>query len=843
MLQRCTGNEKADDNVPHFKTVEELANSNTDKFLIGGTRRVNGLHVFERSESHLIHHQRPFTPGDILIRDKVYCGETKKQTRLFRKPKYITEKFLMCRDDADREILLPFEQKGIFYQVSERCGKPNHNVMQISDIVARNIPPRIVKLVFGRFPVTPCFFTGLMKVDTARLESSIIASTIINTKNILIEIPMTAGMHFKIVNLTEELKNNRCYKNALNLCMERATTYMRNIKLCYEFPCKTGENIQMIKKESDMDLISSDEGNDECIPPNVLKNQSKKSSSVKRRFRKMKSLEQNNNTLAQNKKKSCFNRGSSKNNQSKQTLYDLSDHSPREAINKRFQGDVHTRFSNEVESENNQYIRSVRSLSTGRISFCFGNNYLSVPFFATYMSSLDEIKNRKRSNADETAILASNEELKETFPAPMQCMNMGPYVNTRDGSTNELNIQSVNNRRGSDVIYNANFGNYFNTPEEGVQKAEVNSDTTECNSTVMPTDSYEQELLHETNKILPKVDDDDYVPVAHQRRPSSKAPDFAPPPVPTSVIASNSRDPIFSTNDTNESGNQDPRLSRDSLEQLTYDIPKQSESNYSAENISPDELKARRPSTFTFTEGLCMLPSTDAFSFPSVNEFGGMNEDSPIYENIQALQEFMTKMENLEIDNSDIKAITQINELEAMVENQTMNETGVEYKNGVEKQNENNFIKDIKNKNTEEKGTEYLENNIKAVAAESPEERLDMTNLFWKENVLLDETGKKLKKTLSLESSSRKVSKQNSLTERQKTTDDLTVDEFIAHLDQIGIRDNSLNRVKELEINVKVLSSVAHDDESLKEYLPNISLIDLQKISMFLRGWRPYEET
>lgn len=845
VLQRWGGNMKADDNVPHFKTVEELANSNTDKFLIGGTSRITGLHVIERSDSHLNHEQRYFMPGDIFIRDKVYFGETKKRTRLFRKPKYITEKFLQCRDEADREILLPFEQKGIFYQVSERSGKPNHNVMQMSDVVARNLPPRIIKLVFGRFPVTPCSFTGLMKADTARLESSIIASTIVNKKNILLEIPMTADMYFKVVTLTDELKNDDCYKNAMSLCMERATTYMRNIKVCYNFTCKDDEHIQTIKKESDMDLISSDEGNDGNLSPRDLK--TKKSSSLKRKFRKTKSLERNNKPLGQNEKKSSPKRSGSKKGQSKQSQSpvlgnDVNDNFSE--VDMRVAGSNHTRFSHEIEeAANATFMRPGRALSTGRMSFCFGNSYLTVPIFATGLSALNEDRNKSCDDLNEIKDELSNAEVDESLPPPMPCTDIGSYVNTGEDSFGGLGVEHDQHRRTSDIIYNANFGQYVNDPEidsgfhnNGSKDQSSNSvsGTSESNDTPEKIPGTDKDCLLDESEVQEEPECDNYVPVSHARRPSSKPPESAPPPVPSHPVSTSSRESSSSTSD--ESVSDDRRSSRASAERLQYDTPKPKEENALSPNLAFGDSKlptSRRPSTFTFTEGLCSLPHGETSNILD-DGLPGVTEDSPIYENIQALQELMETMENLEIEDADI--------MDIHFKHQTDTESNYldTNKGSVVFENTNKGTEAADNVNT---GLSLSINDAESAEVEG---EIDLAESPVTGNPLSENVPMKLAKTLSLDSNtsvSSKISKQNSLTEKQKSIDELTVDEFIAQLEQIGIRDNSLNRVKELKIDGKLLSSVAHDDECLKECLPDVSLIDMQKITMFLRGWRPHEES
>lgn len=318
------GNTRADDTVPHFTSVEEIANSNTDRFLIGGTKKINGLQILDASVTPIKQEQRNFLPGDVLTKEKIYYGETKKRTRLFRKSKYITEKFLLCRDDSDREILLPFEQAGIFYQVSHKYGKAQKNVLQMSDIVARKLTPRIIKLVYGRFPITPSEFTGLMKAESSKIETSIIASTLINTRNILMEIPLCSSIRFRVAITDNDLRRNPCYRNAMSLCAERAITYMRNIKVCYNLTGEDDEEIDTFDVSS-VSEISTLERSDSLRRP------------MKSDLRATKSIGPG----------------------------DFGHYSLRRGFS--------------MESGESVVVRPARSASTSRMSFCLGNSYLTVP--------------------------------------------------------------------------------------------------------------------------------------------------------------------------------------------------------------------------------------------------------------------------------------------------------------------------------------------------------------------------------------------------------------------------------------------------------------------------------
>ncbi|XP_061168083.1 uncharacterized protein LOC133177019 [Saccostrea echinata] len=233
LLKKNYNNGPVDDFVPHYQEVSEVAGTNTESFLIGGERRVQALQIVRRENGSIIHQQRTLFPGDVLRKGKIYIGEKRRKSKIFRKTKVVAEKYLLCTDDADREILLPFDQKGLFYTLTTTTGDANRPVMQMSEIVDKKCFPCIVRLVYGRIPNTPCSFTGTLRLERADLEQSVVAATLANTRNILLEIPTSCDLQFNVAISNDDLIRMPSYHQALELCNEKGSIYMRNIKVCY----------------------------------------------------------------------------------------------------------------------------------------------------------------------------------------------------------------------------------------------------------------------------------------------------------------------------------------------------------------------------------------------------------------------------------------------------------------------------------------------------------------------------------------------------------------------------------------------------------------------------------
>ncbi|KAK7100611.1 uncharacterized protein [Littorina saxatilis] len=224
--------------VPHFRQVAQLALSKCERFLIGGSEPVAAVTLPSSGNSDNSRAQpRLVYPGDVLRMGKLYVGEsTIKVKKKFGGKKMVKkeEKFLMCTDDKDREVYLPVESRGTFYMLTtDGNGTPKLPIMQMPDICTRFRFPCVVKLLFGRVPTTPCSFTGTMVLLDSQVESSVIGCTMVNLRNILLDIPIDSDLKFLIAKGTLELLSSKSYKSAKALCHDKAATYMRNMKVAF----------------------------------------------------------------------------------------------------------------------------------------------------------------------------------------------------------------------------------------------------------------------------------------------------------------------------------------------------------------------------------------------------------------------------------------------------------------------------------------------------------------------------------------------------------------------------------------------------------------------------------
>ena len=210
-----------------------MSNSDTQTFLIGGTEQVHALQVTTFSDGKYQHQQRSLFPGEVLRKGKIYVEERKRKSGLFRRGKIKQDYYLFCSDEYDREILLPFTQKGLFYALTTESGRMPYPVLQMKDILDKKYLPATVKLLYGRKPSMTCEFTDILRLEYSHFERSVIGCTTLDRNN-FIELPLTCPLKFRIFEMNDDIVSSTLYKRAFAACNEKAHLYMRSMKVCHE---------------------------------------------------------------------------------------------------------------------------------------------------------------------------------------------------------------------------------------------------------------------------------------------------------------------------------------------------------------------------------------------------------------------------------------------------------------------------------------------------------------------------------------------------------------------------------------------------------------------------------
>ena len=183
--------------------------------------------------------ERKIPPGSVLVVKGSFAARWRtSQAALFKKKskEYTTVDipYLKCVDLDGTEVLVPFSSKGRYSIVYEKGLTDVRAVYRMKDILSDLQTPAIVRMIFGKAPVVPCIFTGMLALKSKTTEDSFIASTVLNKRNVLFEIPMRTSCDvFNAIN-TEQYENLRTYIDASLLCKKYALKFGQLIKLAPE---------------------------------------------------------------------------------------------------------------------------------------------------------------------------------------------------------------------------------------------------------------------------------------------------------------------------------------------------------------------------------------------------------------------------------------------------------------------------------------------------------------------------------------------------------------------------------------------------------------------------------
>ena len=139
--------------------------------------------------------------------------------------------YLKCEDKDGSEILIPVTTRGKFSIIYEKGNRDARAIYTMKDILSDLQFPVKVRMVFGKAPVVPCIFTGMMILKEQSKSDSFIASTILNKRNVLFELPVKSKCDVREAVNAEDYENLRTFIDAKVLCKKYANSFSALIKL------------------------------------------------------------------------------------------------------------------------------------------------------------------------------------------------------------------------------------------------------------------------------------------------------------------------------------------------------------------------------------------------------------------------------------------------------------------------------------------------------------------------------------------------------------------------------------------------------------------------------------
>lgn len=211
-----------------YRSIRDAALSRVDSFLLGDDTKVTCFQVQGNGMNDSTFVKRDLFPGELL-----HVLDSFKRTRIVvtrkmlgNKEAVIEEMYLKCVDPFDREVVIAYSELGTFISISA-LGKAT--LKQIGDFRESDLPLDL-KIALGSPPATPCVFTNFVRVTSCYMESSILARTIANKRNIFVELSVDSELEFRVADLTcEEVQ--LLFPKVVQMCKNTGDGFLRTIKV------------------------------------------------------------------------------------------------------------------------------------------------------------------------------------------------------------------------------------------------------------------------------------------------------------------------------------------------------------------------------------------------------------------------------------------------------------------------------------------------------------------------------------------------------------------------------------------------------------------------------------
>lgn len=225
--------------IKYYETIEEIAKLLPHKFFI--RTNVTGIRETLDEKGEKCYFQRTVTAGNVLKVLSTFSAKwkTTAETGLRKKKQKVWTtkevKYLKCVDKDQQEILVPLTTKGRFHPVYKIGNNDSRCVFRMKDILQDFSLPLKVRLIYGKPPVVPCIFTGMLVIKSSMTEEIVVGSTLTFKRHALFELPMSHCIKVYKLTRQEELGETKPFKEANQLCHRYSDSFSSLIKLSPDF--------------------------------------------------------------------------------------------------------------------------------------------------------------------------------------------------------------------------------------------------------------------------------------------------------------------------------------------------------------------------------------------------------------------------------------------------------------------------------------------------------------------------------------------------------------------------------------------------------------------------------
>ncbi|KAK3600680.1 hypothetical protein CHS0354_029544 [Potamilus streckersoni] len=215
--------------VPHH-SVESLIHTGSDFFLC--TEEFSAI-CLEPTDAENSTVERAVAPGEVLRKTGVH---TINNMMLLPEQRHDdgNTKFLKCIDDNDDELIVPLNQAGVFYEVSDGNFDRKNCLIQIGYMIEEiDEFPVYLRHVLGEPPLLTQNYSPYLKLVKIIEEETLMASTLKMDGLFPLEIQSNSPIRFQIALNTGSILSSNEYQKAMELCESVEETYVKDIKFAF----------------------------------------------------------------------------------------------------------------------------------------------------------------------------------------------------------------------------------------------------------------------------------------------------------------------------------------------------------------------------------------------------------------------------------------------------------------------------------------------------------------------------------------------------------------------------------------------------------------------------------
>ncbi|XP_033737302.1 uncharacterized protein LOC117325293 [Pecten maximus] len=231
-----------------YKQLESLVQNQVTAFLTLTKLTASVIGPGPESQDY---DQVNYSPGNVLLVDRVYLGTTHLQSegRLYslRGGPKTQVRYLKCRDEKNLDVLLPLSQSGEFVEVIPNQNGDGRLSVDSECLIKTSKFPALVRFLSGKRRPRLTKFTGLFTLLDSFEETTLFGCVLDPRGYTMIEIPISSPLKFQLALNKNDLSSNPVVKKANKLCETNVPEFCMDIKYKFKFGQKitqtSGRNI------------------------------------------------------------------------------------------------------------------------------------------------------------------------------------------------------------------------------------------------------------------------------------------------------------------------------------------------------------------------------------------------------------------------------------------------------------------------------------------------------------------------------------------------------------------------------------------------------------------------